>query len=231
MNTKEVYDDYEISGCHRLDDAGLPNPNGLSIETCDDADAQFWTLYGHIDGQGVEAIGDFNSREAAEKVFCRITGESFTGSYEVNPRLRLMHAAPALLASLKAILPYAENEHTSLFSCWNRNRDSSSEAEARSCGRAIDQATAAIAATEAAAVFSDPDIHALLAAQRQIAIIWCVEDVQENRPDLSDEQAWEVLQSVRHGHDATIGINWDVLDCHAEMLFGHLPGSNQGEEA
>ena len=85
MTNQPVYDNYEISGCHRLDNAGLPDPNGESVETCDDADAQFWTLYGHIDGHGVEAIGDFARRDDAEQVFFRITGEPFTGSYQANP--------------------------------------------------------------------------------------------------------------------------------------------------
>src|SRR4051794_24178128 len=102
--TKLVYDNYEISGCHRLDDAGLPAPDGTSTETCDDADAQFWTLYGHIDGQGVEAIGDFASRHAAERAFFRITGQVFTGSYQASPRLWLMHSAPALLAACQMVV-------------------------------------------------------------------------------------------------------------------------------
>lgn len=71
------FDAYEIHGCQCLDDAGLPDPNGISVETCTDAQAQFWTLYGHIPGEGVQAIGDFASREAEEEVFYRITGRGF----------------------------------------------------------------------------------------------------------------------------------------------------------
>src|SRR5262249_41127367 len=66
--------------------------------------ADVWTLYGHIDGEGVEAIGDFATREHAEEVFRRITGIPFTGSREVMVRLRVMHAGPALLAKLKDML-------------------------------------------------------------------------------------------------------------------------------
>ena len=40
------------------------------------------------------------------------------------------------------------------------------------------------------------DVHVLLAPRRQIASIWSIEDVQEVRPDLTDDQAWEVLQQV-----------------------------------
>jgi hypothetical protein len=31
-------------------------------------------------------------------------------------------------------------------------------------------------------------------------------------------------------HDATIGINWDVLACHADMLFGDEPDTDQERE-
>jgi hypothetical protein len=110
METKHVYDNYEISGCHRIDDAGLPDREGASIETCDDGEAWFWTLYGHIDGEGVEAIGDFSSREAAEQVFLRITGQPFTASYQASPRLRLMHAAPKLLAALQMASNYMADD-------------------------------------------------------------------------------------------------------------------------
>lgn len=30
-------------------------------------------------------------------------------------------------------------------------------------------------------------------------------------------------QSTRRYHDATIGINCDVLSCHADLLFGYAP--------
>ena len=64
------------------------------------------------------------------------------------------------------------------------------------------------------------DIHDILADRHQIALIWGIEDVQEVCPDLTEEQAWQVLQNADRHHDATIGINWDTLECHAEMLFG-----------
>lgn len=73
----------------------------------------------------------------------------------------------------------------------------------------------------------DVDIHGLLAQRRQIAVIWCIEDVQAIRPDLDQDKAWDVLQAARRYHDANIGINWDVLGCHAEMLFGFVPVSDE----
>lgn len=56
-------------------------------------------------------------------------------------------------------------------------------------------------------------------ADDEIAIIWSAEDVLSIRPDLTPDQALDVLQRVDHKHDATIGINWDVLDCHASWMY------------
>ena len=53
----------------------------------------------------------------------------------------------------------------------------------------------------------------------EIAIIWSAADVLDVRPDLTHDQALDVLHRVEHKHDATIGINWDVLSCHASMLY------------
>jgi hypothetical protein len=69
----------------------------------------------------------------------------------------------------------------------------------------------------------DIDIHALLADRKQIALVWSIEDVQEVRPDLTDKQAWEVLQQVKSGHDATLGVNWETLEWAAQDLFGDAP--------
>jgi hypothetical protein len=88
----------------------------------------------------------------------------------------------------------------------------------------------ATAEANAIGILPDPagiDVHVLLAPRRQIASIWSIEDVQEVRPDLTEEQAWEVLQQVERGHDATIGINWDVLSCHADQLDDEAPGSDE----
>ncbi len=73
------------------------------------------------------------------------------------------------------------------------------------------------------------DLYSLAAERRQIVCLWGIEDVQEIRPDLSDDEAWEVLQSVSRFYDGGNGINRDVLDYHAEMLFGDAP--DQDDEA
>lgn len=59
----------------------------------------------------------------------------------------------------------------------------------------------------------------LLVARRQIAIIWSVEDVQQVRPDLDDDQSWEVLQHCQKWHDANDGVSWDTLRAAADACF------------
>jgi hypothetical protein len=75
------------------------------------------------------------------------------------------------------------------------------------------------------------DIHELLAKHRQIAAIWGIEDVQSIRPDLSEQQAWEVLQMVDRHKDAELGITWLTLEMAAEDLFGDAPETDKAEEA
>jgi hypothetical protein len=58
-----------------------------------------------------------------------------------------------------------------------------------------------------------------LEAIGQIAIIWSVEDVQQERPDLSDEQAMQVLKVVKEEHDANMSVGWQTIDLFASDLF------------
>jgi hypothetical protein len=76
------FDDYEIHGMTRLTD--IPGqeeePAGRLIDNCEqvsDNDAEFWSLFGHIPGQGIDCIGDFATREHAEEIFARITGRRY----------------------------------------------------------------------------------------------------------------------------------------------------------
>ncbi len=56
--------------------------------------------------------------------------------------------------------------------------------------------------------------------RRSIAIRWHIADVQSRHPELSDDQAWQVLQAVKANHDSTIGVNWETLDWWCDELFG-----------
>jgi len=64
------------------------------------------------------------------------------------------------------------------------------------------------------------DLAEALAAQRRIAIVWCTDDVREVRPDLTDDQAWEVLQTCRKSHDCNFGLSWGWIEATARNLFG-----------
>jgi hypothetical protein len=101
----KVYDNYEISPCWEI-----VNGSDRFIETCEEELGQFWTLYGHVNGEGVQAIGDFKSRAAAEEVYFRITGQPFPGSYRSDAILRRMRAAPALLAACQRAFHVFEND-------------------------------------------------------------------------------------------------------------------------
>lgn len=48
---------------------------------------------------------------------------------------------------------------------------------------------------------------------------WYVDDVLSIRPDLTEEQAEDVLEKVADTHDCNIGITWEVIEIHANNLF------------
>ena len=66
-------------------------------------------------------------------------------------------------------------------------------------------------------------VHRLLAKYRKIAIPWCVEDVQNVRPHLTADQAWEVLEEVKNKHHADYGISWTTLEIIADDIFPMSP--------
>ena len=63
------FDDYEIHGVKEFTEADF-----AFCEQVDDADADYWSLFGHITGGGLECIGDFETRQHAEEILARITG-------------------------------------------------------------------------------------------------------------------------------------------------------------
>ena len=52
-----------------------------------------------------------------------------------------------------------------------------------------------------------------------IAIIWSVDDVIQERPHLTHEQAMNVLEEVSNGHDANYGVCWETLRTVADSLY------------
>jgi hypothetical protein len=180
-----------------------------------------WSLNFDRDGtEDIAVIYDGNGNDL-------LTSRAFwlpQGDDPVPPTLalvRLATAAPRLLESLRSLAEQADE-------------DCPPEHRTRHFTDAIEQAHTVIrtVTAECPRCESDgPDIDALLAARRQVAVVWNIEDVQEIRPELNSEQAWDVLQAASRYHDATIGINWDVLRCHADMLFGDAPQTDKAAEA
>ena len=58
-----------------------------------------------------------------------------------------------------------------------------------------------------------------------INLEWHFTDVQDVRPDLTNDQAREVLQAVKHNEDANLGVTWETISIFAESLFP-LPNPN-----
>ena len=67
-------------------------------------------------------------------------------------------------------------------------------------------------------------IRAIAEEEGLCVLIWMPSDVQSVRPELTKQQAIEVLEVVERRHDANDGVNWDTLAWAAEGLF---PVKNQ----
>jgi hypothetical protein len=63
------------------------------------------------------------------------------------------------------------------------------------------------------------DIDDLLAAKRLIGIVWNVRLVLDERPDLSDDQAWTVLQTCQPHFEAVTDAMRQTIRQQAEGLF------------
>ena len=61
---------------------------------------------------------------------------------------------------------------------------------------------------------------------KTIEIIWSTDDVMMQAEimniEITEEQADAILENVLHYHDASVGINWDVLDFHIENFIDKL---------
>lgn len=62
-------------------------------------------------------------------------------------------------------------------------------------------------------------LRGMMEEERVIGLLWNIQDVRSLRPDLTDDQAWKVLQIVDDQKDATLGITWDTLSWAADDLF------------
>jgi len=123
--------------------------------------------------------------------------------------------APALLASLKAILPYAENEAYAL----EKHKDGpEAEAEAGRAWQAIEHAHAAIAEANVAGVPSEPPAPKLLAAL-QMASNYLADDLDET--DETEMRVFNaILSAIAAAKEAGISL------APGEMIFGDAPDTD-----
>lgn len=70
------------------------------------------------------------------------------------------------------------------------------------------------------------ELHELLRAQGQIAIVWHIDDVLNVRPGLTRDQAMTVLERVSRKHDAEHGVSWETFRVVADDMF---PQNDQSE--
>ena len=61
---------------------------------------------------------------------------------------------------------------------------------------------------------------------KTICIEWSSEDVlhqaEQDKVELTEEQAIEILEILEHKHDATIGINWDVISTVISLYTSNM---------
>lgn len=69
------FDAYEIHGVR-----AFGRGKNRCYEQVPDNEAQFFSLYGHIPGHGVDCIGDFKTRDHAEEMYARITGKPYAAT-------------------------------------------------------------------------------------------------------------------------------------------------------
>jgi hypothetical protein len=78
--------------------------------------------------------------------------------------------------------------------------------------------------------YSKIDIDDVLAQRGQVAVIWGIEDVQAVRPDLNDDQSWEVLLQCSKVHDCEVGFTWVLIETVADSMFASPEDSDTTEE-
>jgi len=63
------------------------------------------------------------------------------------------------------------------------------------------------------------NLDEILENNRMIAHVWTIDDVHETRPDLTDDQAWNVLKACDRDLDSEQGICWETIEAAADKLF------------
>lgn len=87
----KTFDDYEIHPCVLVSETDYGECYE-QVSPADSVQADIWSLYGHIPGEGVMTIGDFTSYTAANEIHQRITGEDYGLRREdCSPEIRLSY--------------------------------------------------------------------------------------------------------------------------------------------
>ena len=59
--------------------------------------------------------------------------------------------------------------------------------------------------------------------QNHIALVWDIWDIhrkaEEMGVELTDEQAQDILDTIYADHDASVGVNWDVIETNIEFYL------------
>jgi hypothetical protein len=58
---------------------------------------------------------------------------------------------------------------------------------------------------------------------------WHIEDVQGENPDLTDDEAREVLNIMAHKSDCNVGINWETIEVWADIVRAERPEEEEAE--
>ena len=62
-------------------------------------------------------------------------------------------------------------------------------------------------------------LHEMMQQERVMGFLWNTRHVRRLRPDLTDDQAWSVLQHIDASKSTKFGITWDTISWAAYDLF------------
>jgi len=63
------------------------------------------------------------------------------------------------------------------------------------------------------------DLHEMLAGDRRVALVYSTEDVKGVRPDLDDDQAWEILQQLKAACEDCPATMQEIIRQLADMSY------------
>lgn len=62
---REKFDELEVHPCRTIKEEGIPKKLEC-VEQCEPSEAEFWSVYTHLVGGGLDCIGDFDTKEEAD---------------------------------------------------------------------------------------------------------------------------------------------------------------------